>query len=157
MQYLMPSINKTLQLKLKRLVSFLLQVEKEFDGIADEIDNDNLKNAIQALAVESCQYAKEISNELQHFNISLSADYTDQIWKETENSQTDDQRGVSKGSEVASIFKNCEFKFNKLYQEALGEFIPDKNLKDIMTYQLHATQSAFKKIMLLNRIRLDHQ
>lgn len=157
MQHLMPSINKTLQLKLKTLVSFLLQVEKEFDAIADEIDNDNLKNAIQTLAFESCQYAKEIDHELLHFNISLSADYTDQLWKETEVSQTDDRGSFGKGGEIAAIFKNCEFKFNKLYQEALEEFIPDKNLKEIMTCQFHATQFAFKKIMLLNRVRFNHQ
>lgn len=157
MQHLMPAINKTLQTKLKRLVSFLLQVHKEFDAISDEIENANLKTAIQALAVESCQYAKEINNELQHFSISLSADYTDQLWRENEISATDDQQSLVNGGEIAVIFKNCEYKFNKLYQEALGEFIPDKNLEEIMTYQLYATQFAFKKIKLLNRIRFNNQ
>jgi hypothetical protein len=157
MQHLMPAINKTLQTKLKRLVSFLLQVHKEFDAISDEIENANLKTAIQALAVETCQYAKEISNELQQFSIPLSADYADQIWKENEISESDDQQSLAKGGEIAAIFKNCEYKFNKLYKEALGEFIPDKNLEDIMTYQLYATQFAFKKIKLLNRIRFNHQ
>jgi hypothetical protein len=157
MQHYMLSINKTLQIKLKRLVSFLLLVNKEFDDIAEEIENNNLKTAFQALAVESCQYAKEISNELQHFNISPSAGYTDPMWKEIDISLTDEQQSLAKGGEIAAICKDCELKFNNLYQEALGEFIPDKNLKDLITYQLYATQLAFKKIKLLNVIRFNEQ
>lgn len=156
MQHLMLSINKTLQLKLKRLVTFLHQVHKEFDGIAEEIDNNNLKTAMQALAVESCQYAKEINDELLQFHISLQADYTDQTWKEIEKSLTEEERSLAEGGEIAAICKNCELRFNQLYQEALAEFIPDKNLKDMITYQLYATRLAFKKIMLLNQLRFNH-
>ncbi|MEJ8844082.1 hypothetical protein WG954_16945 [Lacibacter sp. H375] len=156
MQHLMLSINKSLQIKLKRLVTFLNQVHKEFEDVAEEIDNNNLKTALQALAVESCQYASEINNELMHFHISLQADYTDQAWKEIEKSITDDERSLTEGGEIAAICKNCESRFNKLYEEALAEFIPDKNLQDMITYQLYATRLAFKKIMLLNKLRFNH-
>lgn len=157
MQNLMVTINSTLQNKLKRLVSFLLQVNKGFDDIAEEIDNVNLKTAIQALAVESNQYAKEISNELLYFNIPLPADYTDQMWKEIEIDITDNECSLVKGGEIAAFCQTCEMHFNKLYEEALQEFFPYKNLKDIITYQLYATQCAFMKIRLLNMLRFNHQ
>lgn len=155
MQQLMVSINKSLQMKLKRLVNFLHLVNKEFDGIAEELDNNNLKTAMQALAVETCQYAKEINDELLQFHISLQADYADPSWKEIESNITEDERSLAEGGEIAAICKNCELKFNKLYREALEEFIPDKNLKDMITYQLYATEVAFKKILLLNKLRFE--
>lgn len=157
MQNLMVNIDYTLQNKLKRLVSFLLQVNKGFDDIAEEIDNNNLKTAIQALAVESNQYAKEISNELLYFNVALPADYTDQMWKEIEIDITDNESSLVKGGEIAALCQTCETHFNKLYEEALQEFFPYKNLKDIITYQLYATQCAFMKIRLLNMLRFNHQ
>lgn len=157
MQNLMVNIDSTLQNKLKRLVSFLLQVNKGFDDIAEEIDNTNLKTAIQALAVESNQYAKEISNELLHFNVALPPDYTDQMWKEIEIDITDNESCLVKGGEIAALCQTCEMHFNKLYEEALQEFFPYKNLKDIITYQLYATQCAFMKIRLLNMLRFNHQ
>ena len=157
MQNLMVPADSTLQNKLKRLVSFLIQVNKGFDDIAEEIDNANLKTAIKALAVESNQYASEISNELLHFNISLPADYTDQMWKEIEIDISDSECSLAKGGEIAALCQSCELHFSKLYQEALEEFFPYKNLKDIITYQLYATQCAFMKIRLLNMLRFNHQ
>lgn len=157
MQNLMVPIDSTLQNKLKRLVSFLIQVNKGFDGIAEEIDNANLKTAIQALAVESNQYAKEISNELLYFNISLPADFTDQMWKEIEIDISDNECSLAKGGEIAALCQSYELHFSKLYKEALEEFFPYKNLKDIITYQLYATQCAFMKIRLLNMLRFNHQ
>jgi hypothetical protein len=47
--------------KLCNLLSFLTQLPSELEIIADEIDNENLKNALTAVAVESDQYAKELS------------------------------------------------------------------------------------------------
>ncbi len=159
MENLMVTITDTLQNKLKRLVSFLTQVHKGFDAIAEEIDNTNLKTAIQALAFESKQYAKEISNQLQQFNIPLPADYTDQMWKEIEIeiSLTDEECSLAKGGEITALCQTCEMHFNRLYEEALQEFFPLKNLKDIITYQLYATQCAFMKIKLLNMLRFNHQ
>src|SRR6476620_6708026 len=108
MQNLMITLNQTLQAKLKRLASFLLQVHKGFDNIAEEIEDTNLKTAIQALSVESCQYAKEINKELLHLNLSPPTDFkTNQMWKEIEISITDEQCGLAKGGEIAALCENC--------------------------------------------------
>jgi hypothetical protein len=69
MQNIMENVNYRLRCKLQSLVSFLSQVNKGIDAVAEEIDNANLKTAMIALAVESKQYAKEISKQLEQFNI----------------------------------------------------------------------------------------
>lgn len=158
MQNLMITLNKTLQAKLKRLSSFLLQVHKGFENIAEEIENANLKTALQALSVESCQYAKEINNELLHLNIPVATDFnTNQLWKEIEISITDEHCSLAKGGEIAALCETCETYFSKLYKETLEEFFPEEKLKDIITYQLYALQLAFMKIKLLNTLRFSHQ
>jgi len=154
MRHLMDTVNHTLQHKLQNLVCFLRQVNRGFDAIAEEIDNANLKTAMIAVAVESKQYAKEISNQLQQFNIILPADYTDQIWKQIE-AGINEQATLAKGGEITALCKNCEMYFQKMYEEVLQENLLYKSLKDIITYQLFAAQCAFMKIRLLNSLRFD--
>lgn len=154
MPYIMDTINETLQTKLQSLVSFLRQINKGFDDIAEEIDCTNLKTALLALAVESKQYAKEISNQLQHLNIVVPPEYTDQLWDRIELN-VHEQAGFAKGSEIAALCNNCETYFGKLYDDVLQEYLPYKSLKDIITYQLFATQCAFMKIRLLNNLRFN--
>lgn len=148
------TINHTLQLKLQTLVSFLRQITRGFDTLAEEIDCNNLKTAMIAVAVESNQYAKEISDQLQHFNITVPMEYTDQSWKRIEIN-VHEQAGFVKGSEITALCNNCEIYFGKLYKDVLQEYFPYKNLKDIITYQLFATQCAFSKIRLLNTLRFS--
>ena len=53
------------------------------------------------------------------------------------------------------MIADCEIFYNKLYDDILKEYLPYKNLKDIITYQLYATQCAFMKIRLLNNLRFN--
>jgi len=155
MQNAIYTLNNTLRSKLQSLVSFLSQINKGFDAIAEEIDNDNLKTAMIAVAVESKQYAKEISNQLEQFNVTEVTDYTDKIWKQIEE-QINEEAGLGKGGEILALCNNCEIYFGKLYQDVLQEYCPYKNLKDIITFQLFAVQCAFMKIRLLNTLRFNN-
>ena len=154
MEQISNSMNLSLQYKLENLVSFLSQVNRGFDAVAEEIDNSNLKTAMIAVAVESKQYAREISNHLKRFGICLPVAYTDQIWHEIEES-IDKHEFLGKGGEIISLCNNCEEYFGRLYDDALREYFPYKNLKDIITYQLYASQCAFMKIRLLNNLRFN--
>jgi hypothetical protein len=154
MQSIVDTIDHTLQNKLQSLVSFLRQITRGFDAVAEEIDNTNLKTAMIALAVESKQYAKEISNQLQKLNIPVRLEFTDQLWKEIEENISE-QAGSTKGAEITVLCNNCEKYFGKLYADVLLEYFPYKNLKDIIKYQLYATEYAFMKIRLLNALRFN--
>ncbi len=155
MESIVATINDRLQNKLQSLVSFLSQITRGFDSIAEEIDNKNLKTAMIAVAVESKQYAKEISDQLEHFNITIPRENADQqLWKQIEES-VNTHASSTQGGEIAELCNNCEMYFGKLYSDVLQEHFLYKNLKDIITYQLYATECAFMKIRLLNALRFN--
>lgn len=150
----MHTVTHTLQNKLQNLVSFLSQITQGFDIISEEIDNTNLRSAMRAIAVESKQYAREISNQFYQFNISFTTAQSDQLWKQFEGNN-DNQTSWEKGAEIAALCNNCEVYFNKLYAEVLQETMPVKNCKDIISYQLYAINCALLKIKLLNALRFN--
>lgn len=154
MQNIIENVNYTLRCKLQSLVSFLSQINKGIDTVAEEIDNTNLKTAMIALAVESKQYAKEISKQLEQFNAGAATEFTDHVWKQIE-AGINEQAGLAKGDEIIALCNNCENYFGKMYDDVLQEYLPYKNLKEIITCQLFALQSAFMKIRLLNTLRFN--
>lgn len=149
----MDNISKTLQGKLQHLISFLCQVNKGFDNVAEEIDNDDLKTAMIAVAVEANQYAGEICHQLQQHNISIVKQELDSnIWNKIETDMQNES-GNCKGREIATLCKNCEIYFSKFYSDVLQEYLPYTRLKDIISFQLYAAQCALMKIKLLNSLR----
>ena len=150
----METVTHTLHSKLQNLVSFLSQITQGFDTISEEIDNTNLKSAMRAIAVESRQYAREISNQFHQYNISFTTDNSDKLWNQI-GVDIDKQAGGEKGGEIAALCNNCEVYFNKLYAEVLQESMPVKNCKDIISYQLYAINCALMKIKLLNALRFN--
>lgn len=156
MQNLADTLSRTLQNKLQNLVSFLGQVNREFDSIAEEIDDASLGSAIRTIAVESKQYTKEISTQFQQYEVTLTIDRADVFWKQIEGNVTD-QASLEKGGEIVALCNNCEVYFNKLYAEVLQENLPAKSCKDIISYQLYAINCALMKIKLLNAARFNQQ
>ena len=150
----MDHINETLTEKLQRLVSYLGQVTKGFEIVAEDIECANLKTAIFSLSVEAKQYAEEITNQLQDQHILLPLNATDQLWKKIE-ADIYEQAEPAKGGEIAALCNNCESYFNKFYEDILMEYLPIKNFKDIITCQLYAVTCAFMKIRLLNKMRFN--
>lgn len=147
----MESITENVKAKLEGLVSYLYQITSGFESIAEDIDCKNLKTAIFTLSVEAKQYAEEISNQLEELNINLPFTATDQLWTKIESDI--EQAGFSKGAEIVALCNNCEIYLNKFYEDLLLEYLPIKNFKDIITYQLYAIKCAFMKIRLLNSMR----
>lgn len=151
----MESINESVKEKLQSLVSYLCQVTKGFEDIADDIDCANLKTAMFTLSDEAWQYAEEITARVKELNISIPLMPTDQLWKKIE-SDVHDEADTSKGGEIVALCNNCELYFNKFYEEVLHEYLPLKNFKDIITFQLNATRFSFMKIRLLNTLRFSN-
>lgn len=154
MKLTMDSINEILKGKLQNLVSFLCQITDGFETLAEDIDCTNLKTAIIAVSVESKQYAHEISDQLQEFNVPVPLTGANQLWNRIETN-IHEQASFAKGGEIVALCNNCEDYFNKLYEDILQECFPFKKFKDIITYQLYATQCAFMKIRLLNSLRFS--
>ena len=154
MKAIMESISESLKGKLQSLVSYLCQVTKEFETIAVDIECANLKTAIFTLSLEARQYAEEISTKMEELNIMIPLTATDQLWKKIE-SNIHEQAGFAKGGEIVALCNNCEIYFTKYYEDILLEYLPLKNFKDIITFQLYATRFSFMKIRLLNTLRFS--
>ena len=150
----METVNEILKGKLQNLVSFLSQIKEGFETIAEDIECNNLKTAMIALSVESQQYAEEIRVQLEDYYLTAPASDADQLWTRIETNMHE-QASYSRGGEIVALCNNCELYFNKLYEEILQEYFPYKKFKDIIAYQLYATQCAFMKIRLLNALRFN--
>lgn len=152
----MENMNTSLQDKLQVLVSYLFQVTKGFENIAVDIECTKLKRAIVTLSIEAKQYAEEISDQLQDININVPLTSTDQLWTKIE-SDIYEQAEYSRGGEIMALCNNCEAYFNKFYEDILLEYLPFKNFKDLITYQLYAARLSFMKIRLLNNLRFSNE
>jgi len=152
----MEIISESLKDKLQRLVSYLCQVTNGFENIAVDIECAKLKTAIVTLSVEARQYAEEITTQLQEININVPLTATDQLWKKIE-SDIYEQADCIKGGEIIALCNNCEAYFNKFYEDVLLEYLPLKNFKDIIAFQLYATRFSFMKIRLLNKLRFNNK
>jgi hypothetical protein len=154
MKLTMDGINEILKGKLQNLVSFLSQITEGFETLAEDIECTNLRTAIIAVAVESKQYAQEISDQLPACNANIPLMAANPLWSRIETN-IHEEASFAKGGEIVALCNNCEEYFNKLYEEILQEYFPFKKLKDIIIYQLYATQCAFMKIRLLNSLRFS--
>jgi SepF-like predicted cell division protein (DUF552 family) len=155
MEFTMNAISDVLKDKLENLVSYLCQVTKGFENVAEDIECSNLKTAVFALSIEAKQYAEEISDQLKELNITIPVTSDDELWKKIE-SDIHKQASFSKGGEILALCNNCEIYFNKFYEDVLLDYLPLKNFKDIITFQLYATKVSFMKIRLLNKLRFSN-
>ncbi|MEO7767716.1 MAG: hypothetical protein ABIS01_09830 [Ferruginibacter sp.] len=147
----MERLCKQVEDKLCTLLSFLTQLPVELEMIADEIDNENLKNALCAMAVESYQYAKELNAQL--ISLAIIPPLPGSFNLEEELIETDMVAPKEKGKEVRSICEKSEAYFSNLYADLLNDYFPNASLKNMMQYQLLGIKSAFMRIRFLNSLR----
>jgi NifB/MoaA-like Fe-S oxidoreductase len=141
--------------KFSAIISFLKQLSSKVEMIADEIDNENLKNAMRAFAVDTNQYANELKAEIKNLNINNSfVDFNNLIEEVTATKI--DLISQEKGKEILTFCESCEAFFHKMYNEFLYDLLPNMSLKNIISYQLMGIKSAFMRIKTLNELRFNH-
>jgi len=138
--------------KLSFLISYLRQISKDFEMIADEIDDKNLKNVFSALSEEDKQFADELYCQVNKCGISLALHEPVLHWQESlENLPV--ENSATKQNELLQICDKSEYLFLKLYTDVLREFFSFKSLMDIMVYQYNSIRAGFLKLRLLNSLR----
>ncbi|MBC7888866.1 MAG: hypothetical protein H7Z13_13395 [Ferruginibacter sp.] len=151
----MERLRKQMENKFCVLLSFLTQLPGKLEMIADEIDNENLRNALCAVAIESNQYALELNAHLRSLEIIPPVFAGNNLEEEIiENGLVDLPK--EKGKEVLSICEKTEAFFCELYTDLLNECASDTSLKDMMHYQLLGIRSAFMRIRFLNSLRFHN-
>jgi len=140
--------------KLCTLLSFLTQLPGKLEMIADEIDDENLRNALGAVADESRQYGMELKAQLKNLKIAAPVSDNHDLEEEViERSVLNCPK--EKGKEVLSICESCEAFFSNLYTDLLEEYVFNTSLRNMMSYQLLGIKSAFMRIRFLNTLRLN--
>jgi len=139
--------------KFSTLLSFLTQLPGKLEMIADEIDNENLRNALCAVAMESTEYAKELNAQLRRLQIVPPVPGINNLDEELiEKSLVTSSK--ERGKEVLSICESCEAFFSQHYTDLINDYFPNASLKNMMNYQLLGIKSAFMRIKFLNSLRL---
>ncbi len=137
------------------IISFLKQLSGKVEMIAEEIDNENLKNAMRSFAIESNEYANELKAEMKNLNIAKSfVDFNNLIEEITETKI--ETLSEEKGVEILTFCESCEAFFHKIYNDFLNDLLPNISLKKIISYQLMGIKSAFMRIKTLNTLRFHH-
>lgn len=136
--------------KISSLIYSLTHTKEEIEMVADEVDDCNLRIALNGLSQESCIFATELS--LQFKNSGLY--FPKLMLEELQGSNTmSDEICDAPGDELSYICTRNENYLMTAYDRILNENFLFPGLRDIMTYQLYALRSAFQKIRLLNMAR----
>ena len=143
--------------KLLFLISYLQHIARDFEMIADEIEDKNLKNAFTSLSEENNQFAEELNCQLQQHGLLKPGSDLSLYWFQAEEENFDILVPASGNNELMQICDKSEYLFLKLYTDALKEFLSFKNLKDIMIYQYNSIRAGFFKLRLLNSLRYNNE
>jgi uncharacterized protein (TIGR02284 family) len=140
--------------KISSLIYYLNHIAKDFEMIADEIEDKNLKNAFLALSEEEKQFAQQLHCQGKHYGLNIAQSELPVQWDIAEEDYPESAMG-SKYNELLHICDKSEFLFLKLYTDALKEMLSFTNLKDIMVYQYNSIRTGFLKLRLLNTLRFS--
>ncbi len=147
----MEHVNSIILNKFGGLVSYLTKTTEDFEMVADEVEDCNLKTAFNSLSAESSQYANELTIQLRTLGLS----YAVQLCIQPHTMQPHDDMISGNGDEVLSLCTKTENYITKAYNEILSECFPFPGLKKVLTYQLNALLFSFMKIRLLNLKRFS--
>lgn len=148
----METLNNGIREKFSGLLFFLRRSKSDFEMVADEIEDQSLRSALNVLSDESNYYAGELKTYLKAFGFYPNQNDTAPPDIDMCNSSyTGDV--PEKGDELQIICSYNEESLTKAYSELLAESMPFQVLKDLMNCQLNALKYTFMKIKALNSAR----
>jgi len=147
----MDANNTNVLAKISSLIYSLSHTKEEIEMVADEVDDCNLRIALNGLSQESSIFANELCMQFKNSGIYFPR----LALEELQGSNTmNTVEGIEQpGDELSYICTKNENFLLAAYNLILNENFLFPGLRDIMTYQLDALKSAFLKIKLLNMAR----
>lgn len=141
--------------KILFLIAYLKQAARDFDMIADEINDKNLQTTFITITEEYNQFAEELNCQVRHYGFNISGDSIN-LLPDYSMDTFDNENTFSKKNELLQICDKSEYLFLKLYTDALKEFLSFKHFSDIMAYQYNSIKAGFLKLRMLHSIRFNH-
>jgi hypothetical protein len=145
-------INNVIAFKLCALLSFLKQTTTEFETVAEQLEDKDIKMALLGIAVETNQYANELDAQLKSFGIHYlmpmvyfnNDDVSEYVFAVTS------ANGRENAMEICN--KNESF-FTAAYFDILKHYIPYDFLRNIIRNQFKGIKTAFFKMRLLDQVK----
>ena len=135
--------------KISSLLYSLTLTNKELSLVAEEMDDHNLKIALEGLSTESCQFADELCTQLKSMGITVCRPDT----SINPSGANEEEIFPGPGSEIAYICKKHEHSVNLAYTSVLSERLPFPVIGEILQLQFQAIMDGFMKLKLLNTSR----
>lgn len=139
--------------KIYGLLCSLTHTKEEFEMVADEVEDCNLRTALHGMSLESSIYASELFMQLKTHGIQFPK--LPQDLPEGANLMLEEDLSDVPGNELFFICDRNEHFIINGYKNILSESFLFPGLRDIMMYQLHALKSGFMKIKFLNKARFN--
>jgi hypothetical protein len=133
--------------KIKFLYLLLRQGKKEYEKVAINISDKELRRTVLTLAQENNQYSCELSSQIE----SLGGLAPKENLSESEHEGTINI--LNNDNEVLAFCKMNEKKMVNAYREILNEPFLYEGLREIVHYQLNGTLCAFMQLKLLNSLK----
>jgi hypothetical protein len=149
----MDIVNNSFIDKLRGLLYSLTHTKEELEMVADEVEDCNLRTALNGLSMESSQYASELCMRFKTLGIQFPKPSLEEL--DGSNSMTCEEFSDGQGNELSYICSRNENFILAAYRNILSETTLFPGLRDIMMYQLNALKCTFMKIKLLNSARFS--
>lgn len=143
----MEQLHTSFKNKLFRLFHSLKGVNREFEIVSDEVENVNLKSALNSLSLESFQYVDELYAQMLTHGLGeeVKSAYQADPSIPAEATATADEET---GNELSRLCSQSEEQITKAYLDIFSENFPFPCLRELMQYQMNSLQCAFMKIKL---------
>lgn len=135
--------------KLSNLFDTLHTMRSKFERSANVVTDKMMQRTLRSVAQESCQYANELSSQIQ----SMGGD-PDKYFNSSDCSITDKAEAPVADQQVdKDMIRQCtdqEIEMIKAYREVLNDSNLYTDLRNIVRYQLNGIMYGFLQIKLLN-------
>ncbi len=145
----MQKVNNLIADKLCKLSSFLNHACKEFESIAKQIKEKNIRMSLRSFAIKTKQYREELNSELRTLRVI-------KILNRINYSQEIKSKPIAHkhftDKKIIELCCNTEEYFVKAYRSILNEYFPYTGLRDMLIYQLSGIKNAFRQLKLLKSV-----
>ncbi len=128
--------------KIKSLCGLLWQGKKEYEQVAANIHDKELRHAILMLAQENNQYARELSSQIETLG---GVPPKENIYEASAEAKI-----FHDENEILAFCKLNETKMLEVYRDILNESFLYEGLRKMIRYQLNGILCAFTQLKLLN-------
>ncbi len=138
--------------KISGLLSSLSLTNKELSQVAEEMEDHNLKIALEGLSTESCMYAEELCTQFKMIGVRIVNPEMNNDILPVEDINLP---CAEPGGEVFQICKKHEHSVTQAYTTVLSERLPCPVISQMLQLQFRAIRDAFLKLYLLNTSRFS--